>query len=118
MKNFNLFKTVLIALVFSIAFIGRVNADATGFTLVNRSGKDIVELHIMEDHSVEFFRNYLGVSVLRNGDSIRINCDTTSYSSYTIGVNFSDGTGYSARGFDLRNAHQIIVDSNEFIQER
>lgn len=118
MKSFKLLKVVLIALIFSMAFIGRANADATGFTLVNHSGKDIVELHIMEDNSVEFFRNYLGVSVLSNGDSVRINCDTNSGASYTINVNFSDGTGYSAMGFDLRNAHQIIVDSNEFIQER
>ena len=119
MKNFKLLKVVLVALIFSVALSGRANADDTGFTLVNHSGKDIVELNIMAASSIDLYTNYLGVSVLRNGESVRINCDTTSYSSYSIGVKFSDGNGfYIPDYFDLLNASQVIVDSNESIQLR
>ena len=118
MKSFKFLKVVLVALIFSVALSGRANADATGFTLVNHSGKDIVELHVMAASSIDLYTNYLGVSVLRNGDSVRINYDTTSSSFYNIGVKFSDGRGIYVDGFDLLNARQIIVNSEESIQAR
>lgn len=107
---FNSIKLFLVALIFTVALSGTAFAGRQDFTLVNQTGRDIINLYITPSQSYYWNDDILGVDVLPNGDSTHINFHRSEPDRYwSMMVTFSDGNDFVYEGIDLFSISQITL---------
>lgn len=107
---FNSIKLLLVALIFTVALSGTAFAGRQDFTLVNQTGRDIVNLYITPTHSYYWNDDILGVDVLPNGDSTHITFHRSETDRYwSMMVTFSDGNDFVYEGIDLFSVSKITL---------
>ncbi len=110
MEKIKMLKVMLMALVVSIVLTGTAFAGRQDFTLVNQTGRDIVNLYITPTHSYYWNDDILGVDVLANGESTHIYFNRSETDRYwSMMVTFSDGNDFVYEGIDLFSVSQITL---------
>ena len=110
MKNFKILKVIFATLIFSIALSGIAFAGRQDFTLVNQTGRDIVNLYITPTNTYCWNDDILGVDVLENGESVHITFSRKETDRYwSMMAIFSDGNDWVWEKIDLFATSQITL---------
>jgi hypothetical protein len=96
-------------LVMVAAFAARASAGTQDFTLVNKTGVDIHNLHISETGKDDWEEDVLGADVLANGASLEINFDGKEACMWDMMVKNEEGQGVFWRKLDLCKAHKVTL---------
>ena len=110
MKNFKILRVFLATLIFSVALNGIAFAGRQDFTLVNQTGRDIINLYITPTNTYYWNDDILDVDILRNGDATHIVFDRNETDRYwSMMAIFSDGNDWVWEKIDLFNTSQITL---------
>jgi hypothetical protein len=102
------------SLVFAVALAlsSRASAGTQDFTLVNKTGVDIHNLHVSESAKDSWEEDVLGADVLANGDSLEINFDGKAACMWDMMVKNEEGQGVFWRKLDLCKAQKVTLTCN------
>jgi len=107
---FNSIKLFLLALIFSVAVSGTASAGHQDFTLINQTGRDIINLYVTPSKSYYWNDDILGIDVLQNGESTHIVFDRSEPDRYwDMMATFSDGNDYIWQAIDLFSVSEITL---------
>jgi hypothetical protein len=95
-----------------IALASRASAGTQDFTLVNKTGVDIHNLHVSESAKDSWEEDVLGADVLANGDSLEINFDGKAACMWDMMVKNEEGQGVYWRKLDLCKAQKVTLTCN------
>ena len=110
MKNFKFLKVMLAALIFSVALAGTASAGRQDFTLINQTGRDIINLYITPTNTYYWNDDILDVDILRNGESTRIVFDRNEPDRYwSMMATFDDGNDFVWEKIDLFSVSRIVL---------
>jgi hypothetical protein len=98
-----------LAFVFVLGMAARAHAGTQDFTLVNKTGVDIHNLHVSESAKDDWEEDVLGADVLANGDSLNINFDGKSACMWDMMVKDEEGHGVYWRKLDLCKAAKVTL---------
>lgn len=105
--------TVLGGLLVVVAgFAGRASAGTQDFTLVNKTGVDIHNLHISESSKEDWEEDVLGTDALPNGGSVEINFSGKEACLWDMMVKDEAGHGVYWRKLDLCKASKVTLTCN------
>jgi hypothetical protein len=96
-------------LVVFAGFTARTSAGTQDFTLVNKTGVDIHNLHISESAKDDWEEDVLGADVLANGDSLEIHFSGKAACSWDLMVKNEAGEGVFWRKLDLCKATKVTL---------
>jgi hypothetical protein len=101
----------LIALV-GILVLGvslQAYAGTQDFTLVNKTGVEINNLHVSESGNDDWEEDVLGADTLAHGDSLEINFDGREDCLWDLMVKDDEGNGVYWRKIDLCEASEVTL---------
>lgn len=110
MKNFKIFTVLLTAIVFSVAMTNTAFAGRQDFTLVNKTGRPIINIYITPIDSYYWNDDILEEDILMYGDSTHIYFHRSETDRYwAMMVTFEDGNTYIYYDIDLFSISQITL---------
>ena len=110
MEKFQFLKITFIALIFSVALTGTAFAGRQDFTLVNLTGRDIINLYITPSDTFYWDNDILGLDILENGDSTHIRFSRKETDRYwDMKAIFSDGNDWVWEDIDLFSVSLITL---------
>ena len=110
MEKIKFLKVMLAALIFSVALTGTAFAGRQDFTLVNQTGRDIINLYITPSNTFYWDNDILGVDILANGDATQIVFSRKETDRYRdMRAEFSDGNDLFWKDIDLFAISKITL---------
>lgn len=82
-----------------------------GVTLVNRSGRTVFTLYIYPDGARDEGEDRLGTSTLSDGDRLDVQIDRSQGCSFTVQINYDDGTREERSGVDLCSIGELVIET-------
>ena len=110
MKNFKFVAALFTALVFAVVMSSTAFAGRQDFTLVNQTGRPIINVYITPTHSYYWNDDILEADILPNGDATHIvfhRSETDRY--WSMMVTFDDGNDYVYEDIDLFSISKITL---------
>lgn len=110
MKNFKIVTALLAALIFSVAMTSTTSAGRQDFTLVNQTGRPIINVYITPSHSYYWNDDILEEDILPNGESAYIQFNRKETDRYwAMMVTFDNGNDYIYEDIDLFSVSRITL---------
>lgn len=110
MTRFKFIASLLVAVIFSATVATSAFAGRQDFTLVNQTGRDIVNLYITPSNTFYWDSDILGVDVLQNGGSCHIQFSRSETDRYwDMKAIFSDGNDWIWEDIDLFSVSEITL---------
>jgi hypothetical protein len=92
---------------------GTASAGTQDFTLVNKTGVKINNLHVSEASKESWEEDVLGDKVLEDGDSVEISFTGHEACKWDLMVKDEEGAGVYWRGIDLCEVAKIVLHCGE-----
>jgi len=109
-ERIKMLKVMLMALIFSVVLTGTAFAGRQDFTLVNQTGRDIVNLYITPSNTFYWDNDILGLDILPNGDYAHIRFSRKETDRYwDMKAEFSDGNDWIWEDIDLFSISRITL---------
>lgn len=110
MKNLRLIAALFTALIFSVAMSNTTFAGRQDFTLVNQTGRPIINIYITPANSYYWNDDILDVDILPNTETAHITFDRSERARYwDMMVTFDDGNDYVYQDIDLFSISRITL---------
>ncbi len=110
MTKFRFIASLLVAVIFSATVATTAFAGRQDFTLVNYTGRDIVNIYIAPSNTFYWDDDILDVGVLYNMDSVHIHFSRKERDRYwDMMATFSDGNTWIWEDIDLFSVSTIAL---------